>query len=123
MRKTSAMLLRPAVAAILSGVAGAAYAACGPTDLQGMAVPTESVADRTVAVSPNMKDLSVKFGETVKFVMPGGKETSWRFIGTEDKIPLGDILATGAGSNGLTGNHQVYVAQAGNPMKYRCVSK
>ena len=115
--------LRVGIAAALSLLlfgAGAAHAACSSADLQGIAVPKGSAADRTVTVTPATMEVKVKFGETVKFQLPGGQEKIWRFIGTDDNLALADILAKDA-SKGIQGqNLQVRVVQVDNPMKYRC---
>lgn len=101
----------------------AALPSCTPADLQGSLMPENAAADRTITVTPTTKNVNVKYGETVKFVMPGGQQVTWKFDGIGDNFPLNNILggaaSVGAGAPQKKGV-QVYVDQSTNPLTRSC---
>ncbi len=114
-----------AIAAALFAAAPS-FAACTPADINGSAVPAGSAVSRTVRIAPNTKSVNVKYGETVKFVMPDGQEAVWKFDGLAGKMNLGALFpaSASAGSSANGGSRiPVYVDQAGNPLKTSCAAE
>ncbi len=124
------LLRKTAVGSIVASVllaAASSYAACTSADINGSAMPAGSHADRTITVRPNTKRLNVSYGETVKFVMPSGQETIWKFDGIGGKLTLGTVLASPSASEGSSAqaaapatNIPIYVDQAKNPLTGSC---
>ncbi len=118
---------------VLSGVmagalfaASAAFAACGPADINGRAMSPDSYVDRTINVTPSTKSLNVSYGETVRFVMQDGSSVVWKFDGIGNKLSLGTLqgASASAGSSAPSGTEgggiPIYVDQGENPLNAPC---
>jgi hypothetical protein len=120
------LLAAASVAAIAGAAAPISFAACGPQDLHGTAMPADSHADRTITITPQTKNVNVTYGETVKFVFPasaGGQQLVWKFDGIANKLTLGDLMqpTASAGASqkptaaaGTAAKIPVFVDQASN---------
>ncbi len=113
------------VGAIAAAFAAApSFGACTPADINGSAMPAGTAVSRTIRVATNTKSVNVKYGETVKFVMPDGQEAIWKFDGLAGKMNLGTLFATRSASAGSSANGgskiPVYVDQGGNPISTSC---
>jgi heavy-metal resistance protein CzcE len=84
-------------------------------DLSGSPAPS-AAATRTVRVDPGIRSVNVSYGETVNLVVrDAGEEKTftWRFDGTQNRLPLSDIVPVAASPV------VIYVDQSNNPLNDR----
>jgi len=103
----------PRLLSLCAAAAIGLAAVCGPAAAASVYLPSvlagDSVADRTIVIAPGTASVNVTYGETVRFVAPGGRDFVLRIDSVGESFSLNAVAPAGALERPVT----AYVAIAG----------